>query len=111
MENTRTGARRFELNETYINGKLYSPTLVQCLDRGSKGQVYAQWGLVGPPKLRTVVVYDPWHRIDGYTNETYHDADMHVEKLESGVAYEAFRGPLAWERKLRHCKRCQRRVP
>ena len=58
-----------------------------------KGQVYAQWTLVDPPKLRTVVVHGPWHRCDGYTNETYVDSDKHFAKLESGVAYEAFMGP------------------
>ena len=93
IENTLTGARRFELVEAFQDGKLHAPLLVQCLDRGSKGQVYAQWTLVGPPKLRTVVVYDPWHRIDGHVGETYQDTDTHFAKLESAVAYEAFRGP------------------
>ena len=66
---------------------------MQCLDRGSKGQVHAQWTLVGPPKLRTAVIYDPWHRADGYTAETYHDTNQHFSKLEAAVGYEAFRGP------------------
>ena len=93
IENVRTGQRRFELNETYVNGELYSPTVVQCLDRGSKGHVYIQWTRVGPPKMRTVVAYDPWHRVDGYLGETYHDCGTHFDKLAASVAYEAFRGP------------------
>ena len=92
--NRKTEERRLELQIEFRNGEVWGPTLIEVTDRCSTGQpldLFLGNGLL----MRKVHFYDPWHIIEGILNKCFDDTGRRVLRVESAVAMNAFRRPVA----------------
>ena len=105
IKDLKTNECRFEVEETWKDGKLYAPLAITSLDRGSIGQPHAVW-LEQGAKLRIVTVYDTWHRCHGYIDDSYKASIAYYDKLEGAVAYECFAGPWLGHGNFRKFEGC-----